>query len=254
MITLSLSMWQMVIDMAWRFRQKQPAVALQLAKEEANSSIISEVDVVIDNHVFLNSWSRDYVVPNVDVRYCVGVHPRMVNGLIPWRKLEARFQDSRCVGIGESRLDTTAPDMESQKVQLKEVASLTAQHGKPLVLHVRDDQQGIDGLFQTVLHILYTPMTPGHTLYLHSYTGGWETALAFRKWSPIPISGLVVPRCIQRNSQSWLDIFPLNVWSWSWMHLILHHLGTLATHHTFWDTSRSRWPSIGTYHQHSSWM
>ena len=172
-----------LIDMARRFRQKQPAVALQLAKEEANSSIISKVDVIIDNHVFPNSWSRDYVVPSVDVRYCVGVHPRMVNGFILWRKLEARFQDSRCVGIGESGLDTTAPDMESQKVLLKEVATFAAQHGKPLVLHVRDDQQGIDGLFQTVLHILDTALTPGHTLYLHSYTGGWETALAFRKWS-----------------------------------------------------------------------
>ena len=172
-----------LIDMRRRFRQKQPAVALQLAKEEANSSIIFEEDVVVDNHVFPNSWSRDYVVPNVDFRYCVGVHPRMVNGFIPWRKLEARFQDSRCVGIGESGLDTTAPDMESQKVLLKKMDSLAAQHGKPLVLHVRDDQQGINGLFQTVLHILDTAMTPGHTLYLHSYTGGWETALAFQKWS-----------------------------------------------------------------------
>ena len=44
-----------LIDMARRFRQKQPAVALQLAKEETNSSIISEVDVFIDNHVFPNS-------------------------------------------------------------------------------------------------------------------------------------------------------------------------------------------------------
>ena len=85
---------------ARRFRQKQPAVALQLAKEKANSSIISKVDVIIDNHVIPNSWSRDYVVPSVDVRYCIGVHPRMVNGFIPWRKLEARFQDNRCVGIG----------------------------------------------------------------------------------------------------------------------------------------------------------
>ena len=131
--------------------------------------------------VFLE-WLYNWI-KGMAVQYCVGVHPRMVNGFIPWRKLEARFQDSRCVGIGESGLDTTAPDMESQKVLLKEVATFAAQHGKPLVLHVRDDQQGIDGLFQTVLHILDTAMTPGHTLYLHSYTGGWETALAFRKWS-----------------------------------------------------------------------
>ena len=96
------------------------------------------------------------MLPNEDVRYCVGVHPRMVNGFIPWRKLEARFQDSRCVGIGESRLDTTAPDMESQKVLLKEVASFAAQHGKRLMLHVRDDQQGILD-FSRLCSIFLTP-------------------------------------------------------------------------------------------------
>ena len=59
-----------------------------------------------------------------------------------------------CVGIGESRLDTTAPELESQKVLLKELVSLAAQHGKALVLHVRDDTRVIYGLLQTVPHIL----------------------------------------------------------------------------------------------------
>ena len=40
-----------LINMAQHFWQKQPAMALQLAKEEANSFIISEVDVVTDNQV-----------------------------------------------------------------------------------------------------------------------------------------------------------------------------------------------------------
>ena len=97
--------------------------------------------------------------------------------------------------------------------------------------------------WRLVIPFIYTPiLVAGKQLWLSG------------NGHPVPISGLVVPRCVQRNSQSWLDVFPLNVWSWSRMHLILHPLGTLATHHTFWDTSQSRWPSIGTYHQHSSWM
>ena len=42
----------------------------------------------------------------------------MVNGFIPWSKLEAEFADVCFVGIGESGLDTTTPDLDVQKVLL----------------------------------------------------------------------------------------------------------------------------------------
>ena len=103
----------------------------------------------------------------------------MVNGFTPWRKLEARFKDNRCVGISEFRLDTTATDLESQKRWLYFLCSIAT----PLCCMSGMTQKVLMGFFQTVLHILDTSMTPGHILYLHSYTSDWETALAFRKWS-----------------------------------------------------------------------
>ena len=40
-----------LINMAQNFWQKQPAMALQLAMEEANNFMITEVDVVTDNQL-----------------------------------------------------------------------------------------------------------------------------------------------------------------------------------------------------------
>ena len=180
-----------LLDMARRFHKKKPMEALQAARMEANSSgTIATVDLILDNHVFPNSWGKRYTVPGVDIRFCVGVHPRMVNSFIPWPKLEAEFADVRCVGIGESGLDTTAPDLDAQKVLLEKVATAAWVYGKTLVLHVRGKSEEIDDLFKTVLFILDSSMVPGHPLYLHSYTGSWNMAMEFRKWSPSTYFGI----------------------------------------------------------------
>ena len=180
-----------LFDMARRFHKKKPVEALQAARMEANSSdTIATVDLILDNHVFPNSWGKRYTVPGIDIRFCVGVHPRMVNGFIPWPKLEAEFADVRCIGIGESGLDTTAPDLDAQKVLLEKVATAAWVHGKSLVLHVRDKSEEMDELFKTVLFILDSSMVPAHPLYLHSCTGIWNMAMEFWKWSPSTYFGI----------------------------------------------------------------
>ena len=97
----------------------------------------------------------------------------MVNAFVPSPKLEAEFADVRCVGIGESGLHTTAPDLDVQKILLKKVATASWVHGKTLVLYVRGKSNEIDQLFKTVLFILDSSIVPG-TCIPTPAAGTWQ--------------------------------------------------------------------------------
>ena len=173
-----------LVDCFKKFKATTQARSWRRMEEEHVSADVGRVTDVVDNYVFPNSWSKRVHIPNVRIHRCVGAHPRMVNTHIPWGFLRQLMAEDDCVAIGECGLDATVPDLAEQKKLLEAQAELAKAIGKPLVLHVRGRRlQDVDDMFRETLACL-SQLDRLHPVYLHSYTGSWETAVEWRSRFP----------------------------------------------------------------------
>ena len=153
--------------------------AWMAARSQGGSSVIDEVDVVIDNHVFRDDWGVYTSLPNVMVVHTVGAHPRLASGSPNMERLKQLAKHDLCVAIGECGLDVTAADMKKQEALFRQHITWAVEADKPLVLHLRGKEGDSTTEHERALQILKEIAPQGHPLHIHCYTGGWEMA---RKW------------------------------------------------------------------------
>ena len=154
----------------------------------------------ISNYVFPGCWHRFREGVGRRVLKTVGVHPKVVHSLSneQWTLVESLMRDPQCVGIGECGLDTGArATAQEQEVILRRQLRVAVSTKKPVVLHIRGDDQSaqLSRAFQVVSGIL----PKDHPVYLHCYTG---TADDLKTWLGrfskllVGFSGLVTARTI----------------------------------------------------------
>ena len=174
-----------LLDTTRKMRIKQPLSQAAWNRLRGSSTGVgSHVAMVVDNHVFPNAWGKFQRIPGVVVGVSVGVHPRMVNGYVPWDRLERYWRRQECVAVGECGLDETAPDMAGQEELLQEQLRVARTRSLPVVLHVRSRVPSeADAVFGRCLKLVKGILPSGHPVYLHSFTGSYAQFLCWRSFT-----------------------------------------------------------------------
>jgi TatD DNase family protein len=133
--------------------------------------LVGGIHNVVNPYQFDDSQFLDMINSESKLFFTIGVHPKMIDRLTPDREriMLKLSQHKRCLGIGEFGLEKNQHKLEDQISVCKKLLALAKKVNKPIVLHLRHDDD--DQIYEQISNLILESL--GNEWFIHFHMAGY---------------------------------------------------------------------------------